>query len=293
MTDVVDIFVPGQGFAPAPIKLSVGREYTNTVALSPNTLAVAGGWNKKGGESVIDVFLSLNEQGASTGESGSRSGSQMETKTQKQHEGKRSGGSHTPGVGSGVGSVDGGVGASRLPDKTLHMGSAGYDVGAASIEVTATATTQASSSSSTTTLTYIVDNEQLLVVDGTGNLLATIPLPEALSGPGGTETSGGTIPAAHVAQNGASIPSMNLVCFYSLKVSGRDSVKNGEQHSAAMCYHTVQQRWHAFDCTVPHDGGQVVAMGPLLLVAGGFDPTSSNSTTTAVVDVFTFAAESP
>lgn len=182
MTDVVDIFVPGQGFAPAPIKLSVGRESTNTVALSPNTLAVAGGWNKKGGESVIDVFLSLNEQGASTGESGSRSGSQMETKTQKQHEGKRSGGSHTPGVGSGVGSVDGGVGASRLPDKTLHMGSAGYDVGAASIEVTATATTQASSSSSTTTLTYIVDNEQLLVVDGTGNLLATIPLPEALSG---------------------------------------------------------------------------------------------------------------
>lgn len=72
---------------------------------------------------------------------------------------------------------------------------------------------------------------------------------------------------------GASIPSMNLVCFYSLKVSGRDSVKIGEQHSAAMCYHTVQQRWHAFDCTVPHDGGQVVAMGPLLLVAGGAFPT--------------------
>ena len=104
-----------------------------------------------------------------------------------------------------------------------------------------------------------------------------------------------------MAQNGASLPEFDLVCFYSLKVSGLRSkhhhhpaaagaLADSQQHSAAMCYHTVQQRWHAFGCTVPHDGGQVVAVGPHLLVAGGFDPASSNSTTTATIDVLTFSS---
>ena len=80
-------------------------------------MAVAGGWNKKGGEAAVDIFLSLGGKQADSHDSIVRHDS----------------------VG-------------RLPDKTISLGSEAYDVGAASVA----------------SLTYIADNEQLLVLDETG-----------------------------------------------------------------------------------------------------------------------------
>jgi hypothetical protein len=131
-------------------------------------------------------------------------------------------------------------------------------------------------------LAYVVDNEQLLAVDASGATAEALPLPPRMVGPGGDVTGGGAVPAAHIAQNGATVGP--LACYYALSVG-----RPGELNTSVLCYHTIERRWHELPCSTAHDGGQIVAVGSSLLVAGGFDPTSPSQRTTAAVDVFTLA----
>ena len=102
-------------------------------------------------------------------------------------------------------------------------------------------------------------------------------LPPALLGTCGAISGGTSIPAAHVAQNGAFVEhdstGAGMACFYATNL---------------VCYHTAEQRWHQFAVSAPHNGGQIVALGKSILVAGGFDPSSRTATTTDIVDVITF-----
>ena len=151
-----------------------------------------------------------------------------------------------------------------------------YDVGLASMRAPGAAFE----------LAYLADNENLLVLNEKGVALATIPLPAHMVGAGGQIIGGGTIPAAHVAHNGVSIGGV-LACFYSLRLTKAHVHSKAVAHSEVLCYSVPEQRWHALNCSVPHQGGQIVALnGTHILVGGGYDPTSEVEATTDVVDVF-------
>ena len=90
--------------------------------------------------------------------------------------------------------------------------------------------------------TYIVDNEQMIVLDAAGNVVSSIALPAGMKGPGGQSDGGGSVPAAHVAQNGVAVGE-SMACFYSLKRSMFGS------KSSVSCFSLAEQRWHDFPCS--------------------------------------------
>ena len=60
MTNAVDVFTPGIGWAPAPYNLSVARESTTAAAIG-GSLLVAGGWKKVNGKYMGDNTVDLFE----------------------------------------------------------------------------------------------------------------------------------------------------------------------------------------------------------------------------------------
>lgn len=136
--------------------------------------------------------------------------------------------------------------------KRSSLDSTAYDVGIATVGDSA----------------YIVSNTNMYAVDSKG-LVIKSPLPTAMVA---TE---GVVPAAHLPQNGASVGP--IACYYG-------------HPSTLYCYHTIQKQWTTLPCSTPHQSGAVLAMNGTIWVAGGFDPSSSKTEPTSVIDIFSFSA---
>jgi hypothetical protein len=82
--------------------------------------------------------------------------------------------------------------------------------------------------------------------------------------------TGGGIPSAHMQGNGVAVGT--LACYYSATPS------------ALYCFNTATDAWSSMPCTVEHKGGAMAVVGSTVMVAGGFN--TSTSQPTAVVDIF-------
>eukprot|EP00041_Stephanoeca_diplocostata_P026813 m.729685 g.729685 ORF g.729685 m.729685 type:complete len:292 (-) comp23050_c0_seq28:1997-2872(-) len=124
---------------------------------------------------------------------------------------------------------------------------------------------------------YVIGATTLYTVSSAGDQKSLADLPQEMT-VHPTMKEQGAVPGCHILQNVASTG--ETVCAYG--ISGTSNKSSGSLY----CYHPATQRWVNFATSVAHQGGAVTGRGSTVVVAGGFNPSSDDVSTTAAIDIF-------